>query len=94
MDWNWLLTNWFVLLSKKAFIPSDDQIEFFLFPVTTQCGFTPFQMLKNIWITFSKANKARVNQPKMTAKNDELTKKLNKWPEHRNKEGDRIMVLF
>lgn len=27
----------------------------------------------------TRADKARVNQPKMTAKNDELVKNLNKW---------------
>jgi len=79
MDLICLLSNWFMLLSMEAVILTDDQIEFFLFSLTTQCGYTPFQTLKIISTIFSGADKARVNQPKKTVKNDELVKNLNKW---------------
>ncbi len=68
-----------MLLSTEAIILTDDQIEFFLFSVTTQCGYTPCCMQKIISTIFWRPDKARVNQPKKTAKNDELVKNLNKW---------------
>ena len=83
-----------MLLSTKAVTITDDQIEFFLFSVTTQCGYTPFQLLKNISTIFSRPDKARVNQPKKTAKNDELVKNLNKWLDACNETLKVFMVLF
>lgn len=83
-----------MLLSMEAIILTDDQIEFFLFSVTTQCGYTPCQSVKIISTIFSGTDKARVNQPKMTAKNDELVKNLNKWLRARNETLKTVMVLF
>ena len=83
-----------MLLSMEAVILTDDQIEFFLFSLTTQCGYTPFQTLKIISTIFSGADKARVNQPKKTVKNDELVKNLNKWLGARNETWKMLMVLF
>ncbi len=68
-----------MLLWIKAVILTDDQIEFFLFSVTTQCEHTPCRSQKIISTFYNRFDKARVNQPKMTAKNDELVKNLNKW---------------
>ncbi|MGV3600259.1 MAG: hypothetical protein ACO1N1_03590 [Dyadobacter fermentans] len=51
-------------------------------------------MLKNISTVFSRPDKARVNQAKMTGKNDELAKNLNKWLGARNEAPEISMVFF
>lgn len=84
------------MLAKReiAVFNADDQIEFFLFSVTTQCGYTPCALRKNISAIVTKANKARVNQLKKTVKNDELVKNLNKWLDVQNETVKLLMVLF
>lgn len=77
-----------------AVFNADDQIEFFLFSLTTQCGYTPFRLLKIISTIFSGADKARVNQSKKTVKNDELVKNLNKWLDAGNEAPAISIVLF
>ena len=50
--------------------------------------------MKNISTMLSRADKARVNQAKMIAKNDELVKNRNKWLDARNEAVNVVIAFF